>query len=118
MLFAIFLKSQNFFLHQLNSKNIGPDLLFKMIFWNWYSFVSRRLSVEKDCKDWNLGNNKIQDTQQPFKYETDSDNELKVTKKVTLKTFVAGNAWPGREDQYEITTGASGCTLIWLYDWI
>ena len=25
--------------------------------------------------DWNLGNNKIQDIQQPVKYETDSDNE-------------------------------------------
>ena len=30
--------------------------------------------------------------QQPVKCETDSDNELKVTKKVTLKKFVAGNA--------------------------
>ena len=61
--------------------------------------------------DWNLRNNKIQDIQQP-KYETDSDNELNVTKKVTLKKFVAGNAWPGREDQYEIMTGASGCTMV------
>ena len=41
--------------------------------------------------DWNLGNNNIQDIQQPVKYETDSDNELKVTKKVTLKKFVAGH---------------------------
>ena len=30
--------------------------------------------------------------QQPVKYETDSDDELKVTKKVTLKKFVAGRA--------------------------
>ena len=62
--------------------------------------------------DWNLGNNKIQDIQQPVKYETDSDKELKVTKKVTLKKFVAGHAWGGREDQYEIITGASGCTYL------
>ena len=60
----------------------------------------------------NLGNNRIQDIQLPVKYETDSDNELKVTKKVTLKTFVAGHAWPSWEDQYEIMTGASGCTLM------
>ena len=33
--------------------------------------------------DWNLGNDRIQDIQQPVKYETDSDNELKVKKKVT-----------------------------------
>ena len=32
------------------------------------------------------------DIQQPVKYETDSDDELKVTKKVTLKKFVAGRA--------------------------
>ena len=38
----------------------------------------------------NLGNNKTQDIQQPVKYETDSDNELKVTKKVTLERCVAG----------------------------
>ena len=61
--------------------------------------------------DWNLGNNKIQDIQQPVKYETDSDNELKVTKKVTLKKFVAGHAWRGREDQYEIIT--QWC--FWMY---
>ena len=61
--------------------------------------------------DWNLGNNNIQDIQQPVKSETDSDNELKVTKKVTLKKFVAGHAWRGREDQYEIS-GASGCTYL------
>ena len=42
--------------------------------------------------DWNLGNNKIQDIQQSFKYKTDSDNELKVTKELSLKTFLAGNA--------------------------
>ena len=41
--------------------------------------------------DRNLGNNNIQDIQQPVKYETDSDNELKVTKKVNLKLFVAGH---------------------------
>ena len=69
--------------------------------------------------DWNLGNtDRIQDIQQPVKYETDSDNELKVAKKVTLKTFVTGNAWPVREDQYEIMTGAPGCTSWWLYDLI
>ena len=62
--------------------------------------------------DWNLGNNKIQDMQQPVKYATDSDNELKVTKKLTLRKFVARQAWPGREDQFEIMTGASGCTLM------
>ena len=50
----------------------------------------------------------------PLEYETDSDNELKVTKKVTLamKKFVAGHASPGREDEYEIMTGGSGCTLM------
>ena len=30
--------------------------------------------------------------QQPVKYATDSDNELKVTKKLTLKKFVARQA--------------------------
>ena len=34
MLFAIFLKTLNFFLHQLNSKNNGPVSLFKNIFWH------------------------------------------------------------------------------------
>ena len=33
----------------------------------------------------------------------------KLAKKATLKKFVAGHAWPGREDQYESVTGASGC---------
>ena len=62
--------------------------------------------------DWNLRNNKKQDIQQAVKYETDSDNELKVTKKATLKKFVVGHAWPGQEDQYEIMTGSSGCTSM------
>ena len=70
--------------------------------------VSRRLSVGLQGlkMGWNLGNHRIQDIQQPFKCETDSDNELKVTKKVTLKKFVAGHTWPSREDQYEIMTGS------------
>ena len=29
-----------------------------------------------------------------------------------MKKFVAGHAWPSREDQYEIMTGASGCKLM------
>jgi len=37
---------------------------------------------------------------------------MKVTKKETLKKFVAGHAWPSREDKYEIMTSASGCTLM------
>ena len=43
MLFVIF------FLRQLNSKNNGPVLLSKTIFWHWYCFPS---SVAMDCKDW------------------------------------------------------------------
>ena len=33
-------KKLKFFLHQLNSKNIGPALLFKTILWHWYCFPS------------------------------------------------------------------------------
>ena len=36
MLFALFLKSLNFFLHQLNSKNNGPVLLINSIIWHWF----------------------------------------------------------------------------------
>ena len=43
MRFAIFLKRQNLFLHQLNSKNNGPVLLFKTIL--------ALMSVTMDCKD-------------------------------------------------------------------
>ena len=46
MLFVIFFF---FFLRQLNSKNNGPVLLSKTIFWHWYCFPS---SAAMDCKDW------------------------------------------------------------------
>ena len=41
--------------------------------------------------DGNLGKD-IQHIQQALYYENDSHNELKVTKKVTLKKFVGGHA--------------------------
>ena len=49
MLFAIFLKRQKLFLHQLNSKNNGSVLWLKTILWYWYCFT---LSV---AIHWNLG---------------------------------------------------------------
>ena len=55
-------------MHQLNSKNNGLVLLFKSIYLG-IDFVSR---IENGLKQ---PNNKIQDIQQPDKYETDSDNE-------------------------------------------
>ena len=76
-------------------------------------FFSRRLLqwIEGLKMDWNLGQqqgpNKIQDIQQPDKC-TMLFQIMKVMRKVTLKYFLAGNAWLGREDQYEIMTGASG----------
>ena len=88
-------------IHQLDSKNNGPVLLFKTIFWHWQCFSS---SVAMDCKklkmDWTLGKqdtghiankiprhtyNKIQDIQQPDTCITDSVQIMKVPKKVTLK---------------------------------
>ena len=48
MLFAIFLKSLNVSLHQLNSKNNDPVLLFTRIFKHCNCFLS---SVATDGKD-------------------------------------------------------------------
>ena len=56
-------------MHQLNSKNNVPVLLFKSIYLG-IDFVSR---IENGLKL--RPKNKIQDIQQPDKYETDSDNE-------------------------------------------
>ena len=85
-----FQKAKTFFLHQLNAKNIGPVLLFKTIYsalilfpvvclLQWIARIENGLKLR-------------QDIQQPVKYETDSDDELKATKKVTLKKSVAGHA--------------------------
>ena len=64
--------------------------------------------VAMECKDWNFN----RPTTRYRTYSTQITKRLiqliKVTKKVTLKQFMAGKAWPGWEDQYEIMTGAFG----------
>ena len=52
-------------------------------------------------------NNKIQDIQQPDKYKLDwfqSDSES--AEEGDFEVVYGRNAWPCREDQYEIMTGA------------
>ena len=56
MLFAIFSKKLKlFFLHQLNSKNNSPDLLFKTILALILSPVVCRNGLQGLKMDWNLG---------------------------------------------------------------